>query len=172
MVERYGERAEWSGGARRADLKGLTVSTDQTVTKHLVETLEDGREGFAQGAEKLESSGNGDVAAVFRRLSEQRAQFAEDLRELAQGYGDEVDESGSLAGKLHRGWLSLKDALAGSSADGVLDAAEQGEDHAVGEYDKALPSEISPSLRTVLERQFMDIKKAHDDVESLRNAHR
>ncbi len=147
------------------------MSTDETVTKDLVETLADGKEGFAKGAEKLESSGNKDVSAVFQRLSGQRAQFAAELRDLAQGYGDEVDESGSMAGKLHRGWMSLKDALAGSSDDGVLDAAEQGEDHAVGEYEKALKADISPTLRVVVERQFTDIKKAHDEVKSLRNAH-
>lgn len=140
------------------------MSTDETVTKDLVETLEDGREGFAKGAEELESSGNRDVSAVFHRLSEQRAQFATELRGLAQGYGVDVDETGSLAGKLHRGWMSLKDALAGSSADGVLDAAEQGEDHAVGEYDKALQTDISQTLRAVVERQFADIKKGHDEI--------
>ncbi len=148
------------------------MSLDETVTKDLVETLEDGREGFAQGAKKVESSGNGEVAAVLRRLSEQRAHFAAELRGLARAYGDEADETGSLAGKLHRGWMSLKDALAGSSADGVLDAAEQGEDHAVGEYDKALQTDISQSLRAVVERQFKDIKEARDEVKSLRDAHR
>ena len=147
------------------------MSTDESVTQDLVETLEDGKEGFAKGAEKLESSGNHDEAAVFHRLSAQRAQFVSELSGMAKSYGDNIDESGSMAGKLHRGWLSLKDALAGSSPDGVLDAAEQGEDHAVGEYDKALKADISQPLRAIVERQFQEIKTAHNEVKSLRNAH-
>ena len=145
------------------------MSTDVAVTKDLVETLEDGKEGFAKGAEKLESSGNTREAAVFKRLSEQRNAFSAELRKLAQVNGEEADASGSLAGKLHRGWMSLKDALAGSEPDGVLDAAEQGEDHAVGEYDKALEAEISPPLRAVVERQAADVKRGHDEVKALRN---
>ena len=146
------------------------MSTDEAVTKDLVETLEDGREGFAKGAEKLESSDNRNEAALFRRLSEQRATFSTELQALAQSYGDDVDESGSLAGKLHRGWMSLKDALAGSDPDGVLDAAEQGEDHAVSEFEKALKADISQPMRTVVERQAAEVKRAHDEVKALRDA--
>ena len=146
------------------------MSTDEAVTKDLVETLEDGREGFAKGAEKLESSDNRNEAALFRRLSEQRATFSTELQALAQSYGDDVDESGSLAGKLHRGWMSLKDALAGSDPDGVLDAGEQGEDHAVSEFEKALKADISQPMRTVVERQAAEVKRAHDEVKALRDA--
>jgi uncharacterized protein (TIGR02284 family) len=146
------------------------MSNDESVTKDLLETLEDGREGFAKGAEKLESSGNRDEAAVFTRFSEQRASFATELRALAKKYGDEIDESGSLAGKLHRGWMTLKDALSGSDPHGVLDAAEQGEDHAISEFDKALKADISQPMRTVVERQAGEIRRAHDEVKALRDA--
>ena len=145
------------------------MSTDISVTKDLVETLEDGKEGFAKGAEKLESSGNSREAAVFKRLSEQRATFSAELRELAKVSGEHADASGSLGGKLHRGWMSLKDALAGSDPDGVLEAAEQGEDHAVGEYDEALKAEISQTLRDVVVRQAAGVKQGHDEVKALRN---
>lgn len=146
------------------------MSSDVTVTKDLIETLEDGREGFAKGAEKLASSGNTREADVFRQLSEQRAALSAELRKTAQANGEDADDSGSMAGKLHRGWMSLKDALAGSDPDGVLDAAEQGEDHAVSEYDKALKAEISQPLRAVVERQATEIKRGHDAVKALRNA--
>ena len=145
------------------------VSVDATVTKDLIETLEDGREGFAQGAEKLDDSDR-ELAAIFRRFSAQRASFRTELQDLARSYGDRIDESGSVAATLHRGWMSLKDALTGSSPSGVLDAAEQGEDHAVKEYDKALSSELSPELRAVVERQSADVRAAHDEVRSLRDS--
>ncbi len=89
---------------------------------------------------------------------------------MAARYGDDIDESGSVAAAIHRGWMSLKDAIAGNSASGVLDAAEQGEDHAVSEYEKALQADISPELRTVVTRQFTEVKLAHDEVKALRSA--
>ena len=107
-------------------------------------------------------------SSTFRRLSDQRAQFSHQLRTMANAYGDQVDEDGSAAAALHRGWMSLKDALSGSDPDGVLDAAEQGEDHAVKEYQKALAADISIELRAVIERQYVDVKAAHDEVRALR----
>ena len=147
------------------------MSTDEAVTKDLIETLEDGEEGFSKGAEKLADSDAPELAATFRQFSEQRASFSAELRTMADNYGDHIEESGSIAAAAHRGWMSLKDALTGSDPKGVLDAAEQGEDHAVKTYKKALDADISDGLRSVVQRQSVDVKSAHDKVRSLRDSH-
>jgi len=146
------------------------MSTDAAVTKDLIQTLEDGKEGFAKGAEKLADSDRPELATAFRQNSQQRERFATELQEMAKSYGDQIDDSGTVVGTLHRGWMTLKDALSGSGPDGVLDAAEQGEDHALKEYDKALKDDISPGLRTVVERQRTEVQAAHDQVKALRDA--
>ena len=148
------------------------MSNDAAVTKDLIQTLEDGREGFAAGAEKLAADGETDLAATFRQHSTERGAFADELQALAASYGDQIEESGSIAAKVHRGWMAVKDALSGSDPDGVLDAAEQGEDHAVAEYRKALQEDISPELRLVIERQQASVLAAHDQVKALRDARR
>lgn len=145
------------------------MSVDASVTKDLIQTLEDGKDGFAKGGDKLEADGAAELASTFRRFSAQRATFSSELRGLAP---DPIEESGSVAAAVHRGWMTLKDALAGSDPSGVLSAAEEGEDHAVKEFEKALESEISAGLRTVVERQLTDVRAAHDEVRSLREAHR
>ena len=147
------------------------MSTDRRVTKDLIKTLEDGREGFARAADKLAESDRPDLSTKMRAFSEQRAGFSAELEQMAASYGDDIDEDGSIAGTLHRGWMAVKDAMSGSDPEGVLDAAEQGEDHAVSEYRDALDQDISPSLRTVIERQFVEVQRAHDEVKALRNLH-
>lgn len=147
------------------------MSTDEDVTKDLIETLEDGQDGYAKGADKLDESDTPELATKFREFSQQRARFASELTAMAANYGDHIDESGSVAAAVHRGWMGLKDALSGSDPKGVLDTAEQGEDHALKEYDKALAADISADLRTVVERQRADIKAAHDTVRAFRDAH-
>jgi uncharacterized protein (TIGR02284 family) len=142
------------------------MSTDKSVTKDLMETLADGQEGFAQGATKLKDD-HPEIARTFQRFSSQRATFYSELEGMAKDYGDEVEESGSTLGTLHRGWMKIKDAVAGSSAKGVVDVAEQGEDHAVKAYTKALDEDISTGLRLVVERQHGDVKAAHAEVRSL-----
>ena len=73
---------------------------------------------------------------------------------MAKAYGDQIDKSGSVAAALHRGWMSLKDAVTKSDTKAILEVAKQGEDHAVTEYEKALGEDISDGLRIVLQRQF------------------
>jgi len=143
------------------------MSTDAMVTKDLMQTVEDGRNGFADAADKLADTDRPDLAPRFRDFSEQRSAMYTELETLAAAYGDDVDEDGSVAAALHRGWMSLKDALTGSSADGVLDVAVQGEDHAVSEYRKALEEDVSPELAEVIRRQFVDITAVHDEVKRL-----
>ena len=147
------------------------MSTDAAVTKDLIQTLEDGRDGFAKGADKLEGDDAAEVAATFRELSARRGEMSDELQELAKDYGDDIEESGTVAAAIHRGWMSLKDVVAGSDPKGVLDVAEQGEDHAVKELEKARDADISAGLRTVVERQLEEVRNAHDRVKALRDAH-
>ncbi len=146
------------------------MSDDAKVAKELVETLKDGEKGFSSAADKLRDSDRAEWATTLQRLADQRAGFAREIVELGHDYGDDVDESGTAAAALHRGWLSLKDALTGDDADSVVSAAETGEDHAVSEYEKALEADLSDGFREVVTRQHAAITAARDEVKGLRAA--
>jgi uncharacterized protein (TIGR02284 family) len=147
----------------------MSKSTDEKVTTNLIETLEDGRKGFAEAAEKIADSDRPDLTSKFRELSEQRSMFSAELGSMAAAYGDDIDEDGSIAAAIHRGWMSLKDALAGSGPEGVVDAAISGEEHAVSTYEKALEEELSDDLRIVVNRQYEAIKTATNEIKALQN---
>ena len=143
------------------------MSADEKAARELVETLKDGQKGFAASAEKLADSERPEWAKTMRRLEQQRAQFAQEIVAMGHQYGDDVNEGGSALGTAHRGWLSLKDALTGDKPSGVLDAAVQGEDHTVSEYEKALKEDLSEGFRTVVQRQHGEIVAARDEVKAL-----
>ncbi|CAN5506093.1 hypothetical protein BH10ACT1_BH10ACT1_11700 [soil metagenome] len=145
------------------------MSNDAAVTKELIETLQDGSDGFTSGAEKLEKDGEASLAAAFRDLGAQRAALIGELQKIAASYGDHISDSGSVAAKVHRGWMAVKDAIAGSDPDGVLDAAAQGEDHAVAEFDKALGEDLSPEFKTQLERMATEVRAARDQIKTLQS---
>lgn len=147
------------------------MSTDARVTKDLMETLEDGREGYNKAAEEMANNGRSDYAAEFRRIADERASFYTELEQMAAAYGDDIDPDGSAVGTLHRVWMSVRETLAFDDVTAVLKTAEQGEDHAVSEYKKAMDADISAGLRTVVERQFTAVKAAHDKVRALRDHH-
>jgi uncharacterized protein (TIGR02284 family) len=146
------------------------MSDDEKVAKDLVETLKDGERGFASASEKLRDSDRAEWATTLQRLSEQRAGFRREIVEMGHEYGDDVDESGSAAAALHRGWISLKDALTGDDAGSVLGAAVTGEDHAVSEYEKALEKDLSSGFREVVSRQHAAIVAARNEVKALQVA--
>jgi uncharacterized protein (TIGR02284 family) len=150
--------------------RGATVSDDNQVAKELVETLKDGERGFASAAEKLRDGDRPEWGTTLQRLSEQRAHFHREIVAMGHDYGEDVDESGSVTAALHRGWISLKDALTGDDPGGVLTAALTGEDHAVSEYEKALQQDLSAGFHEVVSRQHAAIVAAREEVKALQIA--
>ena len=146
------------------------MSDDAKAAKELVETLKDGEKGYASAAEKLRDSDRPEWATTMERLSQQRAGFWKEIVDLGHQYGDDVDESGSVAAAVHRGWLSLKDAVSGDDPEAVLKAAETGEDHAVKEYEDALKMDLSAGFREVVVRQQADVLAARDELKALKSA--
>ncbi len=146
------------------------MSNDEKAAKELVETLKDGERGFAAAAEKVRGSDHPEWAETLQRFAAQRASFCREIVELGHEYGDDVDESGSVAAAVHRGWISLKDAVTGDDAGSVLKAAATGEDHAVSEYEKALELDLSPGFREVVARQHVAVLAARDEVKGLQAA--
>ena len=139
------------------------------VLEDLLETLEDGKKGFTQTAEKLTEANRDDLAGRMREFADQRSSFGAEIRTLASQLGIELDESGSMAGALHRGWISLKDALASDEPAAVLAAAETGEDHAKDEFTKALDEDLPGDVRTLIARQAAAEAAVHDEVKKLRD---
>lgn len=146
------------------------MSTDKQTTQDLVKISEDGKEGYAKGAEELTSSDHPELATTFSRLSQQRAGFSAELQALAGSYGDSVKETGSAAAALHRGWMAVRDAVTGSGPKSVLKTALQGEDHAIEAYEKALTNDISNETQAVARRQLTEMQAARTEVQRLLDA--
>lgn len=145
------------------------MSTDRSICTNLIRTLEDGKNGFESSAEKIADS-YPDVAAKFRQFAAERAEMADELQRIADSYGDDIEERGTVAGALHRGWIAVKDVLTGDDADAVIAAAERGEDHAVEQFDEALEADISLEFRPVVAMMASRVRSAHDYVSGLAKA--
>lgn len=149
----------------------MTTDNITAVLEDLIETLEDGRKGFDQVADRIEETGNEATIVDLRHLSRQREEFSVELRTIAAQHGVEIQEKGSMSGSLHRGWMSLTDALTGDNPKAMLAAAETGEDYAVSEFEDALEKELPADVRSVVQRQADAVRRAHDAVKALRDSH-
>ena len=143
------------------------MKPDQVIgtLNSLIELNRDGQSGFKEAAEKI---GAPQVKQFCFEQSRSRAQFVGELQPLVHSLGSEPDNTGSVAGALHRGWIDLKSALGGGD-QAILAAIETGEDHAVNEYKKALAETLPAHVHAIVERQFQSVKQAHDKVKSMRD---
>jgi uncharacterized protein (TIGR02284 family) len=139
-----------------------------STLNNLIETCKDGQSGFQSAAEGVR---NNDLKTLFHNYSQQRAQFAGELQAEVRRLGGDPEQTGSLAASLHRGWINIKSAVTGEDENAVISECERGEDSAVKNYEDALSDEHLPAdLRSIIERQFMQIKGAHDRIRSLERA--
>lgn len=149
----------------------MTDTRTITVIENLLETVENGEKGFTEAAEKLDKDGNPSLAAEMRELSQQRLRMSNELKAVAAAEGKPIEAGkGTVAGAMHRTYMAMRDALTGDDPHAVLAAAEQGEDHAKTEYENALDEDIPVAVRTIVERQYDEVKMAHDRVRGLRDA--
>lgn len=148
----------------------MAKTTRDTVStlNGLIETCKDGENGFRTAAEAIQDPS---LRRLFESYSGQRAEFASELQTEVRRFAEEPAESGHIAGTLHRGWLNLKAAVTGKDEGAIISECERGEDVAVRNYQEALESDLPTDVRAIVERQFLQVKEAHDHVRSLERAH-
>jgi uncharacterized protein (TIGR02284 family) len=135
----------------------------------LIKTCKDGESGFRAAAEAVSDS---NLRHLFESYAQQRAEFAAELqRELRRLADDEPADSGHASAALHRGWIDVKATLTGRDEAAIIAECERGEDVAVQAFRKALDSELPSEIRVLVERQFLEVKDAHDHIRSLERTH-
>ena len=142
------------------------ASTEQVIStlNSLAETCRDGQEGFKTAAEGIR---NEELKKLFYFYSQQRAGFAGELQYEVRRLGGEAEKSGSVAASLHRGWMDIRAAVTGGEESAVLSECERGEDSALSNYRAALKADLPANIRELVERQFAEVKEAHNRIRNL-----
>lgn len=145
-----------------------TTKSISSVLNHLIETCKDGEHGFKTAAEDVK---NPAMRTLFEELSLERGRFIHELEGLVRSVGEDVEQSGSVAGVMHRAWIDLKSAISSGSEKAVLAECERGEDSAVAQYREALDHDLPASIRNTVQQQYVAVQNAHDRVRALRDAY-
>src|SRR5437016_12702434 len=139
-----------------------------STVNSLIETLKDGQRGFKEAAEAVKDP---QFKTLFNEYSLQRSRFAGELQSEAIRLGEsKPEDSSSVAGAMHRAWINLKSAVTSGDDHAILAECERGEDSAVTEYREAMEEEITSPVRDIIERQYREVKHAHDRIKNLRDA--
>ena len=142
------------------------ASNEEVIStlNNLIETSRDGQNGFQTAAEGVK---NPDLKSLFYAYSQERARFVGELQDEVRRLGGDPETSGSVAATLHRGWIDIKSAVTGGDEGSVISECERGEDSALRNYDAALEVDLPANIRSIIERQYVQVKDAHDQIRSL-----
>jgi uncharacterized protein (TIGR02284 family) len=177
---KHASRAAWSrvdsslkGGA--ATVVGAAQSAGNNsgdaddvidVLQDLAECSKDGEYGFRACAEQAERQ---DLKSTFLQRADDCRTAAQELNQQIRSLGGSIEEHGSAAGALHRGWVSVKAALSTYDDKAVLEECERGEDNAKARYMKALKQPLPAAVKLIVERQYQGVIRNHDQIKKLRD---
>jgi len=144
------------------------VDNDDTIDtlNKLIETSKDGEYGFRTSAEHLKTA---DTKQLFTRRADECRQAAAELQQIVARLGGDAEDSGTVSGAAHRGWVAVKGTLSGYSEKSILEETERGEDTALESYRKALEQNLPADVRAIVERQYEGVKRNHVQVRTLRD---
>jgi uncharacterized protein (TIGR02284 family) len=149
--------------------KIMTNDNVISALNNLIETCKDGQEGFKDAAEGVQNS---ELKTLFYDLSQQRSKFSGELQQEVRSLGGDPEDSGSVSGSLHRGWINIKSAVTGQDETAILNECERGEDAAVKAYKEAMDNDLPANVSETVTRQYEDVQAAHDKVKAKRNQSR
>ena len=140
------------------------------VLNDLIRINRDRIAGYQKAVENVEE-GDAILRTLFYQLSDESQKMKEELADEVRSLGGEPAEDTTMAGKIYRAWMDIKDAFAPDDAKSALEACEYGEDAAQKAYAEALddsdgfPENISDLIRDQKEM----LKLSHDLIRNKRD---
>ena len=145
-----------------------SVDAVASTLNQLIQTCKDGEQGFQAAAAGVDDL---NLQRLLESYSQQRSEFAAELQLEVERLAQDPAQSGHLSASLHRGWINIRSVVAGREESAIIAECERGEDAAVSAYQEALTSPLPQDLRAMVERQFIKVKEAHDQIRSLEEVH-
>lgn len=134
----------------------------------LIETCQDGADGFRQAAEAVT---NADAKALFTSRVPRKLQEVSELQALVRGLGGDAETGGSVAAAVHRGFINLKAAITGKDEAAIITECLRGEELAVSRYEDALKEDLPAEARQVVQRQYQETVDNLQKVRALGGAY-
>jgi uncharacterized protein (TIGR02284 family) len=136
-----------------------------SVLNELIATCEDGASGYRKAAT---DSQDAHLKTLYRGYETQRTKFAEELSAAVEAEGGRPVESAHAGSVLHRGWMTVKEAL-GNTDTAILEECEAGEVHAMKAYRDAFDKNLPGVAGDLVSRQFAAVHEAHTKLRALRH---
>jgi uncharacterized protein (TIGR02284 family) len=146
-----------------------TTSVTVENLNDLIQIHNDRIAGYEKALKDLDQDDQ-ELKTLFSNLIGESHQFKMELGTEVQALGGDIETDTSFSGKIHRAWMSVKDAF-GNANKSVLENCEFGEDATLKAYASALDDESLPTyVREIVMREQGVLQAAHDKVKALRDS--
>ena len=135
----------------------------------LIETCKDSEEGFRHAAQHVQDSERG---ALFDSCSRQAARFAARLEAELRRLGGNPEDTDIYSGLAYPGWVTITGKLTEEDEAAVLAECECGVDAADTSYAAALEKGLPDEVRSLIERQHVEVKQIGARIHALAGHHR
>jgi uncharacterized protein (TIGR02284 family) len=135
------------------------------VLDDIVDSCKDAERGFLNAAHRVNDLA---VQSLFLEIASRRRQFAEDLLPHIHRDGGATEAEGTRIGALHRGWMTIQDALTGDNDAAIIREVARGETAALATYEDALEGTLPSDTRELIERQHNEIEESLNRLQLLR----
>mgnify|MGYP003613490073 CR=1 FL=1 len=131
----------------------------------LISILEDGKLGYTNASEHIESA---TLKTEFLSFARERSLFIVELQDEINRLGKSTDTSGGgPLGAIHRVWIDIKSALTSGDNDAIIEACITGEEAAIEKYETALEKEeLDVAQSTIISKQLNSIKNTLQKIKS------
>jgi uncharacterized protein (TIGR02284 family) len=137
---------------------------DITTINTLIATTIDSANGFEEAARTANATG---LSMQFAELARDRWEIVEKLEDEVRRMGSEPKRSGTAKAAMHRRWLDLRNAVAGSDR-AVLQEVQNGETYLCSKYEAALGSTgMSTEARRCIEDALASVRRDQERVRGL-----
>jgi len=146
----------------------MNIPYVRKVLADLYKIVEAGEKGYAVVASNVS---NRALKVLFKSHSQQRLNFKEEILAEIRRLGGDAEPGSSILGMIHRGRIDIFATLtigAENVEKVLLKEVMLGERVAIKAYENALKKELPPEIRSMLERQFEDLRKVVDQIRMLR----
>lgn len=133
---------------------------------NLVEAARDGEQGFRAAAEDCSDPALKEKLSLFAR---ERSEIIRQLQSIVRSAGQTPEQEGSVAGAMHRGWITLKSKLSQRDELSILEECERGETYALEQFDEALASSELDKYHNVVQRHRDAVHETREEVRALKS---
>lgn len=145
--------------------------TDETTKKvvstfeGLISILEDGKLGYTNAAEHVESQA---IKTDFLEFARERALFIVEIQDEINKLGKSTDTSGGdVLGALHRTWIDIKSSFTSGDTEAIINACITGEEAAIEKYKMVLEkNDLQANHIAIVSKQLSSIESTLTEIKA------